>query len=158
MTMEQDAPVPGSQSPTRRVVLVTAGAAAIAVFGGCATYDQNAPSGGNANSGAPQGSGAPGASGAQAVAQTSDIPVGGGKVLEERQVVITQPEAGSFKAFSAVCTHQGCLVAEVKNATMNCPCHGSAFKVADGSVARGPASRPLKAVDIAVEGTEIRLA
>jgi Rieske Fe-S protein len=175
--MEQDVAAPGPQSSTRRAVLVTAGAAAIAVFGGCATYDQNAPSGGapgdptsggsgdptSGGSGDPTsgGSGAPprgGVAGAQAVAQTSDIPVGSGKILKDRAVVITQPQAGSFKAFSAICTHQGCQVGEVKDETINCPCHGSAFRVADGSVARGPASRALKAVDIVVDGTEIRLA
>jgi Rieske Fe-S protein len=74
------------------------------------------------------------------------------------RVVVTQPVAGTFAAFSAICTHQGCTVVEVRDGTINCPCHGSQFKVADGSVARGPAGRGLRAVDITVDGSTITLA
>ena len=77
-------------------------------------------------------------------------------VIEKSRVVVTQPQKGTFKCFTAVCTHQGCVVADVKNGTINCPCHGSAFKIADGSVANGPATRALRAVDIKVAGTDIR--
>ena len=71
---------------------------------------------------------------------------------------MTQPETGKFRAFSAACTHQGCTVADVRNGTINCPCHGSAFKIADGSVANGPATRALRAINIAVDGTDIKVA
>lgn len=161
---------------SRRAVLAGAGAAAVVVLGGCATYDQNAPApggggaggggaGGGGGVGAPPAGGASGGVGggaggaaAKPLASTADIPVGGGKVFEDSSIVVTQPTAGTFKAFSAVCTHAGCLVAEVRGGTVNCPCHGSKFKVADGSVAAGPAARPLKSVNIAVDGTDIRLA
>ena len=150
-----------------------AGAAAIAVLGGCATYGQTAPAddaaddgddagGATASSGTPTpgtltpGTPAPGAP--APLASTKDIPVGGGKVFDQRRMVITQPQQGTFKAFSAVCTHAGCVVAEVKNGTINCPCHGSRFKAADGSVATGPASSALKPVAITVTGDDIRLA
>src|SRR6185295_10894112 len=93
-----------------------------------------------------------------ALTQTSQVPVGGGIVLDQQRVVVTQPQAGTFKCFTAVCTHQGCLVSEVEGGTINCPCHGSAFKVADGSVANGPANKPLRAIDIKVDGTDITLA
>ncbi|MYR59943.1 Rieske 2Fe-2S domain-containing protein [Streptomyces sp. SID625] len=89
--------------------------------------------------------------------RTDDIPVGGGKIFKEQRVVVTQPEKGQFRAFSAVCTHQGCTVASVENGTIACPCHGSMFHAADGSVAHGPASRPLAAKEIKVEGNSIRL-
>jgi Rieske Fe-S protein len=164
---------------SRRAVLAGAGAAAIAVLGGCATYDQTAPVDGGGDAEAEAGnqpstaspSGASttvasrppvdappaGAPPAPVLASTSDIPVSGGKVFEQRGVVVTQPQAGTFKAFSAVCTHAGCIVAEVKNGTINCPCHGSRFAAADGSVANGPASRPLKPVRISVTGNDIHL-
>ncbi|RSS46333.1 Rieske (2Fe-2S) protein [Streptomyces sp. WAC08241] len=94
----------------------------------------------------------------EALARTSGIPVGGGAVFPEEKVVVTQPAAGEFKAFSAVCTHQGCLVNKVADGTIDCPCHGSKFRVADGSVVTGPATRPLPAERIIVSGETITLA
>ncbi|QES52685.1 Rieske (2Fe-2S) protein [Streptomyces venezuelae] len=88
----------------------------------------------------------------------ADVPVGGGTIFKEEKVVVTQPEAGTFKAFSAICTHQGCTVAKVANGTIDCPCHGSKFKVSDGAVAHGPATRPLPPRTITVSGDEITLA
>jgi Rieske Fe-S protein len=84
---------------------------------------------------------------------TSDVPVGGGKILNE--VVVTQPTAGTFKAFSAICTHQGCLVGGVANGTITCPCHGSAFSATDGSVKNGPAMAPLPTKTVTVSGTNV---
>jgi Rieske Fe-S protein len=92
------------------------------------------------------------------LARTADIPVGGGVVLADRDVVVVQPSAGEFRAFSATCTHQGCLVDEVGDGTIGCPCHGSRFALADGSVVEGPADTPLPERGIAVSGEEIRLA
>ena len=75
-----------------------------------------------------------------AFTQTSDIEVGGGTIFPEDQVVITQPSDGEFKCFTAVCTHQGCIVSSVSDGSINCECHGSAFSIADGSVVTGPAT------------------
>jgi Rieske Fe-S protein len=91
------------------------------------------------------------------LASTADIPVGGGKIFENEQVVVTQPAAGEFRGFSAVCTHQGCVVAEVKGGTINCGCHGSKFTL-DGSVSNGPATTPLPARAVKVSGNQISLA
>lgn len=90
-----------------------------------------------------------------ALASTSDIPVGGGKVIDEQQVVVTQPSKGDFKAFTAVCTHQGCTVSSVSEGTINCACHGSRYAVEDGSVQGGPAPAPLAEVPIKVQGGKI---
>jgi Rieske Fe-S protein len=142
--------------PTRRVVLVGVGAAAAVVLTGCATYDQR-----GAGANPPAGTGSDPTGGEQdpatqgPLAHTSDVPVGGGVVLDRENIVVTQPKAGTFKAFTATCTHQGCQVVEVKNGTINCPCHGSRFKIADGSVAQGPATSALREIDITVTGSDI---
>jgi Rieske Fe-S protein len=88
---------------------------------------------------------------------TADVPVGGGIVLADEQVVITQPSDGEIRAFSAVCTHQGCLVARVSS-EIECDCHGSRFSIADGSVTGGPASAALGPVDVTVSGNQVTLA
>ena len=93
-----------------------------------------------------------------ALAKTSDIPVGGGKIFKDDKVVVTQPKQGEIKAFTAVCTHRGCTVASVADGKIHCPCHGSAFNVSDGSVAHGPASKPLAAKNVTVTNGEIKLA
>lgn len=92
------------------------------------------------------------------LATTGEIPVGGGKVFAEQKVVVTQPAAGEFKAFSAVCTHQGCTVRDVTGGVIKCPCHQSTFAVADGAVQGGPATQPLPEKPIKVEGDQISLA
>ncbi len=89
------------------------------------------------------------------LALTSDVPVGGGKILADKKIVITQPRVGSFEAFTAVCTHQGCTVSSVSGGTINCPCHGSKFGIANGSVVTGPAASALAPVSIKVQGTSI---
>ena len=81
----------------------------------------------------------------------ADVPVGGGKVFRDLEVVVTQPTAGQYEGFSAVCTHTACIVASVADGTINCPCHGSRFRL-DGTVANGPAERPLTVRKVRVEG------
>ncbi len=93
---------------------------------------------------------------AGALAATADIPVGSGAVFEDQKVVVTQPTEGDFKAFSAICTHQGCPVSNVTD-TINCTCHGSKFSISDGSVVDGPAPSPLPEASISIEGDGITL-
>ena len=80
----------------------------------------------------------------------SEIPVGGGAIYTAAKVVVTQPASGQYKAFSAVCTHVGCIVNKVTNGTIDCPCHGSEFKITNGAVVTGPAPSPLPAKQIKI--------
>jgi Rieske Fe-S protein len=98
-----------------------------------------------------------GAGGGDALAKTSDIEVGGGEIFQDQEVVVTQPKAGEFKCFTAVCSHQGCIVSDVSGGTINCACHGSQYSIEDGSVVTGPATFPLAAEPITVSGDEITL-
>ncbi|WP_330329676.1 Rieske (2Fe-2S) protein [Streptomyces sp. NBC_00536] len=125
-----------------------------------ATTPSTAPSQPGASSAAPSASApAEGEAAGKALAKTSAVPVGGGTILKDEKLVITQPTAGSYRCFTAVCTHQGCIVAKVENGTIDCPCHGSKYQVADGAVAHGPATRPLAEKKIVVSPAgEITLA
>lgn len=87
----------------------------------------------------------------------SDIPVGGGAIYTAAKVVVTQPASGQYKAFSAVCTHVGCLVNKVTSGTIDCPCHGSEFKITNGAVVAGPAPSPLPARQIKIVDDQVIL-
>ncbi|MGW2029426.1 MULTISPECIES: Rieske (2Fe-2S) protein [Streptomyces] len=145
--------------PARRTVMAAAGAAGLAAaLTACgsdddssATADTGSGSGGSAQNGADT-------AGRTALAKTADIPEGGGKIFKDQGVVVTQPSAGTYKAFSSKCTHQGCAVGSVANGVIVCPCHNSEFSVTDGSVKKGPATQPLPAAKISVSGDEITLA
>jgi Rieske Fe-S protein len=93
-----------------------------------------------------------------ALTSTSEIEVGGGEIFADQEVVVTQPSAGEFKCFTAVCSHQGCLVSSVSDGTINCDCHGSQYSIEDGSVITGPATFPLAEEKITVSGDSISLA
>ena len=121
----------------------------LAACGGDTASDPGSGSGGESSGGGVAG---------EVLGPTSDVPVGGGTVFSDQEVVVTQPAEGDFKAFTAVCTHQGCLVGQVEGDQIQCPCHGSVFSASDGSVVEGPATAPLEAVEISVEGDEISLA
>ncbi|MEU8590395.1 Rieske 2Fe-2S domain-containing protein [Streptomyces sp. NPDC048664] len=166
MTSESLQPVPG---PARRTVMAAVGASGLAVALTACGNDDMSSSGSTAPSksaagddstpgGAAQGSSSPeGDSGGTVLAKTTEIPEGGGKVFADQGVVVTQPSAGSFKAFSSKCTHQGCAVRDIANGVIVCPCHMSEFSATDGSVQKGPANQPLAAANITVAGGEIKL-
>ncbi|MEO7746313.1 MAG: Rieske (2Fe-2S) protein [Actinomycetota bacterium] len=136
--------------PTRRSVLRaagTAGAAALTVAA-CGSGDGSA-----AVAAAPS---TPVAAGGTLLAKVADVPVGGGVVLIDLKLVVTQPTAGEFKAFSSICPHQGCPVSAVKDGYIDCTCHGSRFAVATGApTPDSPAKSPLAPQPVTVEGADV---
>jgi Rieske Fe-S protein len=168
---------PGEKSrPTRRGVLLGASLAGMgAALAGCSTaavpYGANEAGVVDKNSPAPAGpaptpagkAGKPqkGAMGPKVtgtvLGAASEIPVGGGKIFTAAKVVVTQPARGTYEGFSAVCTHVGCILSEVANGTIDCPCHGSEFKITTGAVVTGPAPRPLPKKKIKIVAGQVVL-
>jgi Rieske Fe-S protein len=101
------------------------------------------------------GSGDAGGTPGEELAAVADVPVGGCFVVSGAKVVVTQPAEGDFKAFTAVCTHRGCLVESSTEGDIPCPCHSSKFSLDDGSPISGPATAALEAVEITVSGDSI---
>ncbi|CAB4896595.1 unannotated protein [freshwater metagenome] len=99
----------------------------------------------------------PSTSASVAVAKTSDIPIGSGKKFDVDgvQILITQPRAGEFRGFSAVCTHAGFVMSNMANSEITCDNHGAVYSADDGSVLSGPAPRALGKVTVTVEGDDV---
>ena len=144
-----------SSSIERRALLrgVAATGAALAGGSALAACGSSTPTGSGGSATTSTGAGA-GSAGDVLVA-AAEVPDGGGVILSEAAVVITQPKAGEYKGFSSICTHQGCPVADVADGTINCDCHGSMFSIEDGSVVGGPAPAPLPSVDVTVDGDNV---
>ncbi len=127
--------------PTRRIVFHGLGAlgvaAALAGCGGDSESAVEAPAAGTE------------------LASVSEVPVGGGLILTDEQIVITQPTEGEFKAFTAVCTHQGNLVTSVEAGVIACSHHGSSFSAETGEPEGGPAGSALAGVSVEVQGDKI---
>ena len=132
--------------PSRRGVL--RGAAAAGVVGAVAVGLAACSSGSSDSSD-------DAASGPQKLGAASAVPVGGGTLYRSEKIVVTQPTAGVYKAFSAVCTHQGCIVDGVEKGVIQCPCHGSQFNITTGAVVQGPATSSLPEKTVTVQNGDL---
>jgi Rieske Fe-S protein len=123
-----------------------------AAVGGVAVPLLAACGGGNVSPDASGSAGGSSGSGGKVTVPTADVPVGGGTILTDQKVVVTQPTQGTFKAFTAVCTHQGCTVTKIEGGQIICPCHQSHFDATTGDRVSGPAPTGLTAKTITVTG------
>lgn len=154
-----------TQQPSRRIVFQGLGALGVAAaLAGCGDSGDGDSTSGDTTGGPETSptdgptSESPGGNnntGGKELATTDEIPVGGGMILTDERIVITQPTAGEFKAFTAVCTHQGCTVSAVNDNVISCPCHGSQYDAASGDNIGGPAPAPLAEIEIRVKGNKI---
>ncbi|MFD9458742.1 Rieske (2Fe-2S) protein [Streptomyces sp. NPDC059985] len=144
------------KSHARRTVL-TAGMVGLSgtILGACGS--KNASEGEGGVSAAPKSSAAADANGEPLLA-SSEVPVGGGIILPKQKLVVTQPTSGSFRCFSAVCTHARCLLNKVENGTIDCPCHGSKFSIDTGTATQGPATEALAEKKVSATSGQIFLA
>ncbi|WP_328298015.1 Rieske (2Fe-2S) protein [Streptomyces sp. NBC_00435] len=136
------------QSAARRTVLK--GAAAIVGAAGGAVALTACSTETNSGSGSPAVPAEPVELGA-----ASEVPVGGAKLFREKKILVSCAEAGQYKAFSAQCTHAGCVLDKIVEGEGNCPCHGSRFDVTTGKVLHGPASSPLPEIPVKAEGGKL---
>lgn len=140
---------------TRRSVVqgaaaVGLGAVAVGTLAACGS---STPAPGAVSPSSSAGSTTSGSAASGTTVAKADVPVGGGKVVD--QVVVTQPTAGDFKAFTAVCTHNQCLVSKIEGGNIVCTCHGSTFDAATGAVKGGLATAPLAAKTVTVSGDNL---
>ncbi|KZE90327.1 Cytochrome b6-f complex iron-sulfur subunit [Agromyces sp. NDB4Y10] len=143
---------------SRRTAIALGGTGAIGgalILAGCAAADDGASGGSGGGATTAPSTGAADAAGEE-VAALADIPVGGSidATIGGEPVLLAQPTAGEVVAYSAICTHQGCVVAAA-GSKFECPCHGSIFDAATGDVEVGPALQPLESVAVTVEGDRV---
>lgn len=152
-------------SVSRRGVLAGSAAAAAALaLGSCAASDEasspsSSPEPANETP-TPEESPTAGGGSGEVLVGTDEFPVGGGAVVQASSgpVVVTHPDDDVYVAFTGVCTHQGCTVAEVLENTISCHCHGSTFDGSSGEVLGGPATSALAPIAVQVSDGEISLA
>ncbi|GAA2125181.1 Rieske (2Fe-2S) protein [Glycomyces algeriensis] len=148
------APLVRRQAATRRGMMC--GLAGLGAAGALAACGTESPSGSDSSTTGSSGTegGSTGEGGG--IAATSDVPVGGGIVVD--QTVIVQPTADEFLAFTAVCPHQGATVAAPDaDGNIICPQHQSTWTI-EGTLEQGPADIDLPPVEITVEDGQISLA
>ena len=140
--LASDAERASSRLFSRRATLVTGALASTAALASCAE-------GGGTTVTAPDGT--------VDMAAASSVGVGKATKLTRgtTTVIVAQPSEGQYKAYSPVCTHQGCQLQVQDSNRIVCPCHGSEFATADGSVLHGPAETPLKTYSVQVKDGRI---
>ena len=145
---EQSQPATADRRTVLRTTALGVAAAGVGVTAAACSSSNSTAQGSTAQTAAATGGGS-------STVASSKVPVDGGYIDTTANIVVTQPSAGEYKAFTAICTHQGCTVSSVKDNVIQCPCHGSQFSAKDGSVVAGPATSPLASKTVSVAGSTI---
>jgi len=106
----------------------------------------------------PPGRASVGYTGPTEVGNVNDFPLNSGKVVvvANKPVIVVNTPAGGLKAFSAICTHLGCIVYwHPEKSVIHSPCHDGLFNPVNGNVISGPPPRPLPAYELAVKGDKV---
>ncbi len=151
MTETRPTTTEGAPATNRRQVLAGTGlaVAGVALLAGCGS-GSSASAAGGPTVGTGNGGGG-------TTVPVSDVPVGGGTILQSPPVVVTQPTKGTFEAFSSICPHAGCPVTQIQGGLIMCPCHGSQFDIATGDVKAGPAPHGLDKLTATVSGDTVEV-
>ncbi|AKK07358.1 ferredoxin subunit of nitrite reductase and ring-hydroxylating dioxygenase [Corynebacterium mustelae] len=86
----------------------------------------------------------------------TDVPVGSAVI--DGDIIIAQPVAGEYKAYSSICPHQGYPITQVTGSAVRCTRHGSTFDIVDGSVIDGPSRDGLRPRKVTLEGETFNVA
>jgi cytochrome b6-f complex iron-sulfur subunit len=92
------------------------------------------------------------------VGAVEDFAIGTGKVVpvDNKPVIIVNTSVGGVKAFSAICTHLGCVVDwDKKRGVIHSPCHDGLFNPVTGAVVGGPPPRPLPPYELAIKDGKV---
>ncbi|MCB9778911.1 MAG: Rieske (2Fe-2S) protein [Alphaproteobacteria bacterium] len=97
-------------------------------------------------------------------------------LVDDTTAVIVGRDGSGFFARSAICTHACCVVnlcdddacgsilsspgpcesaGPASGGTAFCPCHGSMFRISDGAALNGPATTPLPAYAVTIDGSDL---
>lgn len=128
----------------RRTVLAAGAAIAAGLAAGTAGCQQT-----------PRGGTQPGSG--PATIKKSEVPVGGGVILKDKNFVVTQPVAGEFVAFVKICPHAGCAVTSVDAQGILCACHNSRFDAKTGARTAGPAKGGLGKATVTAKGDTLEI-
>ena len=84
------------------------------------------------------------------------------RVEVKGNAIVLVRSGGRLSAIGATCSHWGAPLEEGTlvddgGSCLECPWHGSRFRLADGSVARGPATSPQLAYDVQTVGDRIQV-
>ncbi len=88
--------------------------------------------------------------------QTGLAATNGSLLIPEAKTFVINLGNDNYRAFTSVCTHEGCDVDSFSSGRIRCPCHGSQYDVS-GNVVVGPAPSALRRFTTSLNGTTLQI-